>query len=49
MVGKVACFGILMMLALILALAQAQAQAKAKAGLWWVPIGCTLLALMNWH
>jgi hypothetical protein len=47
MVDKVACFGILMMLALILA--QAQAQAKAKAGLWWVPIGCTLLALMNWH
>ena len=47
MVGKVACFGILMMLALILA--QAQAQAKATAGLWWVPIGCTLLALMNWH
>jgi len=47
MVDKVACFGILMMLTLILA--QAQAQAKAKAGLWWVPIGCTLLALMNWH
>lgn len=44
MVDKVACFAILMMLILV------QTQAKAAmAGLWWVPIGCTLLALLNWH